>query len=306
MGAIDLDEVDVVGVAPKCTLIPVRINANFEPAVLEAAIEYAGKVGDVILMPRYLPRVPVSNVYDTRRLNDQLHQLEATLRRIARLKPVVCAAGNDGTSSLVYPASLEETIAVGACNEKGYRSTYSQYGKGLDVVAPSNDGSVEDRTMIRLDPDDRRRREEQRRQSKALRDGRPVMDSNPAERTAPQAADDLFGGRSIATTDNLGEAGYNFEPEGDDCKAEGFFGFGGTSAASAQVAGVIALMLAADPSLRNVNKTGEAASAIDVTEIRRRLRDAASMTHLRPNGEPTPEFGFGLVDAAKAVGSRGR
>ncbi len=53
--------------------------------------------------------------------------------------PVVCASGNNGTGSVIYPACLEETIAVGACNEKGWRATYSQYGRGLDLVAPSND-----------------------------------------------------------------------------------------------------------------------------------------------------------------------
>src|SRR4051794_33643225 len=48
---------------------------------------------------------------------------------------------------------------------------------------------------------------------------------------------------SIATTDNQGVFGYNTEPAGNYCKATGDFGFGGTSAATAQVAGVIALIL---------------------------------------------------------------
>src|SRR4051812_3450134 len=58
------------------------------------------------------------------------------------------------TSRLVHPASMRETIAVGACNDRGYRSTYSQYGEGLDIVAPSNDVMVDDRSQVRLDTDE--------------------------------------------------------------------------------------------------------------------------------------------------------
>ena len=43
---------------------------------------------------------------------------------------------------------------MGACNDKGYRSTYSQYGAGLDVAAPSNDLAVQDATVVRLDLDE--------------------------------------------------------------------------------------------------------------------------------------------------------
>src|SRR3954469_15586289 len=58
------------------------------------------------------------------------------------------------TSCLVHPASMRETIAVGACNDRGYRSTYSQYGESLDIVAPSNDVMVDDRSRVRLDTDE--------------------------------------------------------------------------------------------------------------------------------------------------------
>lgn len=49
---------------------------------------------------------------------------------------VVAASGNDNSGQLSYPARYEETISVGATNSDGSRSSYSNYGAGLDLVAP--------------------------------------------------------------------------------------------------------------------------------------------------------------------------
>ncbi len=48
----------------------------------------------------------------------------------------VCATGNDHSSSLPYPASSQYTIAVGATNSSDQISSFSNYGTGLDLVAP--------------------------------------------------------------------------------------------------------------------------------------------------------------------------
>ena len=78
---------------------------------------------------------------------------------------------------------------------------------------------------------------------------------------------------SIATTDNQGEFGYNYEPAGSFCKANGSFGFGGTSAAAAQIAGVVALMLTAKSALKGRPE-----------DVRRILRAAATYEFLRHPG----------------------
>lgn len=49
---------------------------------------------------------------------------------------VVAAAGNDGTSRVSYPAALPQVIAVGAVDSKLVRTSFSQYGPELAVVAP--------------------------------------------------------------------------------------------------------------------------------------------------------------------------
>lgn len=49
---------------------------------------------------------------------------------------VVCSSGNDGSSSLCYPAYNNLTISVGAINQWDYKCSFSSYGEGLDLVAP--------------------------------------------------------------------------------------------------------------------------------------------------------------------------
>ena len=300
IGAADLEGVQVVGVAPEATLVPIRISTNFETRSLINALEYARDVGDVILIPRYLP---------------ESAELSAMISAVAREVPIVCASGNDGTDFLVHPASLEGTVAVGACNEKGYRATYSQYGPGLDLVAPSNDLAVEDADVVRLDLDEAnvRVRAEEERQARLA--NRPLPSSRARDLRQLMALPEThgwnlerFGSLSIATTDNTGDYGYNDEPPGDFCLATGDVGFGGTSAAAAQVAGVVALMLSA--CLKKHDGDREVVRKhLKPDSVRKVLKDTAykntaDQTYLHPEpGRRTfeVEFGAGLVNAAAAV-----
>lgn len=52
---------------------------------------------------------------------------------------VFAATGNEGAKRVAFPASLPNVMGVGACNDQGRRSTYSNFGAGLDFVAPSSD-----------------------------------------------------------------------------------------------------------------------------------------------------------------------
>ena len=143
-------------------------------------------------------------------------------------------------------------ITVGACNNKGYRSRYSQYGPHLTVVAPSDDET-------------------------------PAPGAEPSK---------TLGTRSIATTDIPGPFGYSQGNSGYT-NPKDLDGMGGTSAAGAQVAGIIALMLEANRNLKARN-------------VRRILQETAKTDHLltvadvRPE-KPSMEFGAGLVDAGAAV-----
>ena len=49
---------------------------------------------------------------------------------------IVCASGNGSSSSLPFPASHNYTIAVGASNESNEKCYWSNYGNGIDLIAP--------------------------------------------------------------------------------------------------------------------------------------------------------------------------
>lgn len=52
---------------------------------------------------------------------------------------VIFAAGNDSISQVSFPANYKsEILAVGSVNKYGTRSDFSNYGSGLDVVAPGD------------------------------------------------------------------------------------------------------------------------------------------------------------------------
>ena len=51
---------------------------------------------------------------------------------------VICATGNEGDSYISFPASYYSTIAVGASGFNDLRKSYSNYGTGIDLVAPSH------------------------------------------------------------------------------------------------------------------------------------------------------------------------
>ena len=146
-------------------------------------------------------------------------------------------------------------IHVGACNDEGRRSRYSQYGPGLTLVAPSDDVLPRPR--------------------------------NNGARRPP----------SIATTDLKGIGGY-VQDQSHFTLSNNEFGFGGTSAAAAQVAGVVALMLQANASLdpNKVKKILCSTARVKVAKGKKILLVADDS-----NGPLSAEFGCGLVDAAAAV-----
>ncbi len=55
---------------------------------------------------------------------------------------VVAAAGNNGSSPILYPAQYPEVISVGAIGPNKKRAYYSNFGPNLDIVAPGGDNSI--------------------------------------------------------------------------------------------------------------------------------------------------------------------
>ena len=222
------------------------------------------------------------------------HLVAALLKAISNHVPVVCAAGNEGESQLLYPASLATRengiIAVGAVSSAGLRSGYGNYGEGLTLVAPSDDMEVFNRHQMRLPPDD--------------------AAAHAARRLASAQIVPLSS-RSLLTTDVPGNFGYTEAPQPD--APGGYYApFGGTSGAAALVAGVIALVRraerAADP--QAAVRDGRDIRALLTRTARHDIPDGAEPVALRGDTMNAASedaealsvfFGAGLVDAAAAV-----
>ncbi len=54
-------------------------------------------------------------------------------------RPIAAAMMNDGTSVLYYPAAYDEVIAVGSTDAWDFRSSFSNVGGHVDLVAPGSD-----------------------------------------------------------------------------------------------------------------------------------------------------------------------
>jgi len=61
---------------------------------------------------------------------------EAIKKAEAKNILVVGAAGNDGRNKVLFPGSMSQVVAVGAVGTLGRASTFSNYGKGLNIMAP--------------------------------------------------------------------------------------------------------------------------------------------------------------------------
>jgi subtilisin family serine protease len=122
-----------VGIAYRCRILPVKIFGAPLIAAMEDvanAVRYAGRHAHVISCSWYTASHP---------------DLESAIGDVVQTGrggkgcPLFCATGNDHRNSIQFPASHPQTIAVGASNDQGKRSRYSNYGPGIDVVAPSED-----------------------------------------------------------------------------------------------------------------------------------------------------------------------
>lgn len=127
IGAID-NEFGMVGVAPDCTMISVKVLGQSGAGDFQAiknALRYAKQV-----RPHVINMSLGAHVHDP-----ELHQLIREL--YAMHIPIICAAGNDGRSNAVnYPAKYPETIAVTAYDKNGRPARFNSTGPQVDFAAP--------------------------------------------------------------------------------------------------------------------------------------------------------------------------
>ncbi len=232
--------------------------------------------------------------------------LEHLIIGVSRKIPVICAAGNSGESQLIYPASLAAPdngiVAVGAVTVEGFRSGYSNYGEGLTLVAPSDDGEVFNRHQLRIN-----------RLS-------PLIAKH--EYNADPGKEYCYSQFSLLSTDLPGVFGYDegkapwssLLPSANNPGIGGgyYTSFGGTSGAAALVGGVAALVQRAHRAVHS------GSGKLDGIAVKSILEEASSRSsNVGPGLRPlTPDcmnadnedvidpryfFGAGLLNAAAAV-----
>jgi subtilisin family serine protease len=310
------------GVDPDSKVMSITTSFSPHPEMLTLAFLLAArKPADVILFPRGLPREILDK--DPNLPLDQRNAwraLKETILAVSRLIPVVCAAGNECDDEAIAPACFAADdngiIGVAAMNYFGVRSSYSNFGKGVAVAAPSDDAEMFNIDQARLDKTDR------------------FYGEYPYQAFIQnfKVSDVRYGEAAIRAIDVPGPFGFTDTSGNTDdgdvdarlaTEPESFFTeFGGTSGAASIVAGVASLMQRA-AKLRKGPDGAAGGKTLDGKKLRKLIMGSVrgenvDLLHLagipgvakklstdRVNGEKKLEFaqafGAGLVAADLAV-----
>lgn len=270
----------VVGVAPGCSFMPIQTTGYLDDESIEQLFDWAVDQGAAVISCSWSPAAvyfPLSF-----RQRSAINRA-ATKGRNGKGCIVLFSAGNANrplngqVRELGWPrnalrgvtqwlggfAMHPDVITVAASTSLNRKAVYSNWGKHVSVAAPSNNGPP----------------------SMALPDVGQVE-------TGPVVSGS-FAGLGMTTCDRTGNTGYS--------KTNYTSGFGGTSSACPVVAGVVGLMLSANPEL----------NAGDVKQILQDTADKIEDANRDPqlglahgnydNRGHSLWFGYGKVNAYKAV-----
>jgi serine protease len=125
----------ISGVAPNAKILPVRVfglNGSIQRASVIEAVGYAANRGaDVINL----------SLGGTTPIDAEELAFKQILQQYPKLV-IVASSGNSNRPIVGYPSGYEGILSVGATNLFGDRAPYSNYGRGLAVVAPGGDFST--------------------------------------------------------------------------------------------------------------------------------------------------------------------
>ncbi len=119
----------VSGVMKNASLIPVKVLGDDGSGTLygiEQGILYASEMGADVINMSLGGGGYAQSMADACRVAHQ------------RGTVVVAATGNDGAGTVSYPGAYPYVIGVGSVTETKVRSSFSNYGTGLDIMAPGS------------------------------------------------------------------------------------------------------------------------------------------------------------------------
>jgi serine protease len=124
----------VAGIAYQATIMPIKVldsqgNGSYDQVI--QGITYAADHGARVINLSLGGRGPSQSLK------------EAVDYAVSKGAVVVAAAGNDSATSIDYPAAYDNAIAVGAIRYDLQRSSYSNFGTGLSLMAPGGDVTVD-------------------------------------------------------------------------------------------------------------------------------------------------------------------
>ncbi len=268
----------IVGIAPGCSLMPIQTTGFLDDTSIEQMFDWAIARGADVISCSWSPAAvyfPLS-----RRISQAVNRA-ATKGRNGKGCVVLFSAGNanrpvDGrveekgwarnllkgvTAWLSGFAIHPDVITVSACTSLNQKAAYSNWGDHISVAAPSNNAPP----------------------NMSLSQG--TFDTGPPIRAR-------LIGRAVLTSDRTGPKGYS---------NDNYTGFGGTSSACPLVAGVVGLMLSANPDLtaREVkqllqNTTDKIVDKKPDPQLNQRYGTYDSKGH-------SLWFGYGKVNAYRAV-----
>lgn len=130
IGAVRNNGIGIVGIAPNVEIMPVSLD-------LDGSVKYSQMVNAINWA--WQNGADVINMSLTCDPNDKMTDAiknALTKGRNGKGCVVVAASGNQGQSSVGYPANIEGVIAVGSIDRNGVHASDANYGKNLDFVAP--------------------------------------------------------------------------------------------------------------------------------------------------------------------------
>jgi len=122
------------GVAPEAAIMPIRVlrpDTTGSPRAIAKGLRFAADHGADVA------NLSIAGPSDVPLVKDAIDYA------VSKGVTIVASAGNDGRSSISFPARYPTVIAVGAISRNKTRADYSNYGKALDLVAPGGDDQLD-------------------------------------------------------------------------------------------------------------------------------------------------------------------